>query len=367
MQQAIFRDLHEGDTVMKLTTDVFLERAAHWPVLDVRSPREYTAGHLPGAHCFPLFDDLERAQVGTTYKQIGAHEALLVGLELVGPKMRSLVEQARHLAPTKEVLVHCWRGGMRSESVAWLLATAGFTAHTLEGGYKAYRNHALESFRKIPQLVVLGGATGSGKTAVLRALQARGEQVINLEALAHHRGSAFGGIGQTPQPTTEQFQNDLHHVWQQLDPRTRVWIEDESFSIGQVKLPLELWNAMRAHPLVVLEVPRAARIQRLVQEYGLLDPLELERAVVTIQKRLGGLRTQQTLDALAYGQFAEAAGHLLAYYDKSYDRCLKKSHHGPLIRISTSVGDAARNADLILETINDFLITETKGTFPVYE
>ena len=273
---------------MKLTTDVFLERAAHWPVLDVRSPREYTAGHLPGAHCFPLFDDRERAQVGTTYKQIGAHEALLVGLELVGPKMRSLVEQARHLAPTKEVLVHCWRGGMRSESVAWLLATAGFTAHTLEGGYKAYRNHALESFRKIPQLVALGGATGSGKTAVLRALQARGEQVINLEALAHHRGSAFGGIGQTPQPTTEQFQNDLHHVWQQLDPRVRVWIEDESFSIGQVKLPIELWNAMRARPLVLLEVPRAARIQRLVQEYGSLDRLELERAVVTIQKRLGG-------------------------------------------------------------------------------
>ncbi len=133
---------------MKLTPDVFLERAAHCPVLDVRSPGEYTAGHLPRAHCFPLFDDRERAQVGTTYKQIGSHEALLVGLELVGPKMRSLVEQARHLAPGKEVLLHCWRGGMRSESVAWLLTTAGFTAHTLEGGYKAYRNQVLESFSK---------------------------------------------------------------------------------------------------------------------------------------------------------------------------------------------------------------------------
>ena len=352
---------------MKLTTDVFLKRAAHWPVLDVRSPREYTAGHLPGAHCFPLFDDRERAQVGTTYKQIGAHEALLVGLELVGPKMRRLVERARHLAPTKEVLVHCWRGGMRSESVAWLLTTAGFTAHTLEGGYKAYRNYALESFRNIPQLMVLGGATGSGKTAVLRALQARGEQVIDLEALARHRGSAFGGIGQGEQPTTEQFQNDLHHVWQQFDPTARVWIEDESFSIGQVKLPMELWNVMKARPLVVLEVPRAARIERLVQEYGSLDPLELERAVVAIQKRLGGLRTQQTLEALTVGRWAEAADHLLVYYDKSYNRCLEKSHHGPLIRISPSAGDADQNANLILETINDFSITETKGTFPVYE
>lgn len=352
---------------MKLTTDVFLERAAHWPVLDVRSPGEYTAGHLPGAHCFPLFDDRERVQVGTTYKQVGSHEALLVGLELVGPKMRSLVEQARHLAPTKEVLLHCWRGGMRSESVAWLLTTAGFMAHTLEGGYKAYRNHVLESFREIPQLMVLGGATGSGKTAVLRALQERGEQVVDLEGLANHRGSAFGGIGQPPQPTTEQFQNDLHQVCHQFDPAARVWVEDESFSIGHVKLPLELWDVMKVRPLVVLEVPRAERIQRLVQEYGSLDPLALERAVVAIQKRLGGLRTQQALEALAHGQLAEAADHLLAYYDKSYDRCLTKSHHGPLIRVSTSVGDADRNADLILETVKDFSTIETNDTLPIYE
>ena len=352
---------------MKLSTEVFLERAAHWPVLDVRSPREYTAGHLPGAHCFPLFDDLERAQVGTTYQQIGSHEALLVGLELVGSKLRNLVEQARHLAPARKVLVHCWRGGMRSESVAWLLATAGFTAHTLEGGYKAYRNHALESFRNIPHLMVLGGATGSGKTAVLHALQARGEQVVDLESLVNHRGSAFGGIGQAPQPTTEQFQNDLHHVGQQFDPAKRVWVEDESFSIGQVKLPLELWTVMKARPLVLLEVPRAARIPRLVQEYGSLDPIELERAVVAIEKRLGGLRTQQTLEALTAGRLAEAADHLLTYYDKSYDRCLKKSQHGPLIRVSAPTGEADRNADLILETVNDFSIIETKGPFPVYE
>lgn len=351
---------------MKLTADVFLERAAHWPVLDVRSPGEYTAGHVPGAHCFPLFDDRERAQVGTTYKQIGAHEALLVGLELVGPKMRGLVEQARHVAPKKEVLVHCWRGGKRSESVAWLLTTAGFTVHTLGGGYKAYRNHVLGSFQNNPQPVVLGGATGSGKTAVLRALRERGEQVIDLEALARHRGSAFGGIGQGEQPTTEQFQNDLHHAWRQLDPSAQVWVEDESFSIGQVKLPLELWNVMKASPLVVLEVPRAARIERLVQEYGALDMLALERAVVAIGKRLGGLRTQQTLAALANGQLAEAADHLLTYYDKSYGRCLKRSHHGPVVRASTPVGDAHRNADLVLEVVSSLSTTETQDSSTTY-
>ena len=352
---------------MKLSPDVFLKKAVRWPVLDVRSPGEYAAGHLPGAHCFPLFDDQERAQVGTTYKQIGSHEALLVGLELVGPKMRQLVEQAQHVAPAKEVLVHCWRGGMRSESVAWLLTTAGFTAHTLEGGYKAYRNRVRESFREMPQLMVLGGATGSGKTAVLAALRARGEQIIDLEALANHRGSAFGGIGQGEQPTTEQFQNNLHRAWQPLDPAARVWIEDESFSIGQVKLPLELWNVMKTRPLVLLEVPRADRIQRLVQEYGSLDPLALERAVTAIQKRLGGLRTHQILEALARGQLAEAADHLLTYYDKSYDRCLKRSYQGSLIRIATSSGDAPHNADKILETVADYSVTETNVAPSAYE
>ncbi len=215
--------------------------------------------------------------------------------------------------------------------------------------------------------MVLGGATGSGKTAVLHALRERGEQVIDLEGLAHHRGSAFGGIGQPPQPTTEQFQNDLHQVWQPFDPAARVWVEDESFSIGQVKLPLELWNVMKVRPLVLLEVPRGERIQRLVREYGSLDPLELERAVVAIRKRLGGLRTQQTLEALVHGNLAEAADHLLTYYDKSYDRCLKKSDHGPVIRVSTSVGDAHHNADQILAAVNDFSTIEVNNTSPIYE
>ena len=333
----------------KLTPDVFLEKATQQPVLDVRSPAEYAAGHIPGAHSFPLFDNQERAQVGTTYKQVGSYEALLVGLELVGPKMRELVEQANELAAGGEVLVHCWRGGKRSESVAWLLNTAGLTAHTLVGGYKAYRNHVLDSLRDAPQLLVLGGATGSGKTDILHALRELGEQIIDLEALAHHRGSAFGGIGQGEQPTTEQFQNDLHQAWQLLDRQARIWVEDESFSIGGVKLPLEFWEVMQARPLMLIEVPRPERIQRLVDEYAALDPLELERAILVIQKRLGGLRTQTALTALEQGQWAQVAGLLLEYYDKSYERSLKKTHTGTLQRVSSSVGDAHRNALQLLE------------------
>ena len=328
----------------KLSTDVFLKEATQRPVLDVRSPAEYAAGHLPGAYSFPLFDNSERAQVGTTYRQVGSYEALLVGLELVGPNLRTMVEQAHALAPDKEVLVHCWRGGMRSESVAWLLATAGLTTHTLIGGYKAYRRHLLASWQKAFHLLVLGGATGSGKTAILRALREQGEQVIDLEALAHHRGSAFGGIGQPEQPTTEQFQNNLYHAWRSVDPQRRVWVEDESFSIGQVKLPLEFWQKMQAQPLFVVEVPRAARVERLVAEYGSMDTLALEKAILTIRKRLGGLRTQQALAALEQGQFAEVADVLLAYYDKSYERSLTKTHTGPIVRVPSLVGDPYANA-----------------------
>ena len=328
----------------KFAPDVFLEKMARWPVLDVRSPAEYAAGHIPGAHRFPLFDNQERAQVGTTYKQIGSYEALLVGLELVGPKMRALVEHAHDLTPEKEVLVHCWRGGKRSESVAWLLNTAGLTAHTLVGGYKAYRNHVLASLREVPRLLVLGGATGSGKTAILHALQEMGEQVIDLEALAHHRGSAFGGIGQPEQPTTEQFQNNLHQAWRPLDPQRRVWVEDESFSIGGVKLPLEFWQAMQAQPLLLIEVPKAARVRRLVDEYGSLESVGLEQAILMIQKRLGGLRTQTALTALEQGDLSEVANILLEYYDKSYERSLKKTRIGPLVTVTSPVGDAHRNA-----------------------
>ena len=336
----------------KLTANAFLEKATQWPILDVRSPAEYTAGHIPGAHCFPLFDNHERAQVGTTYKQIGSHEALLVGLELVGPKMRRLVEHAYDLAPEKKVLVHCWRGGMRSESVAWLLTTAGLTVHTLIGGYKAYRNHVLDSFKEAPRLVVLGGATGSGKTAILHALRDLGEQVIDLEALAHHRGSAFGGIGQKEQPTTEQFQNNLHRVWQSLDHTARVWVEDESFSIGSVKLPLEFWEVMQAKPLVLIEVPKPERVRRLVEEYGSLDALALERAIFTIRKRLGGVRTQTVLASLSQGRLEEVAEVLLEYYDKSYERSLRKTHPGTIRRVTSCTGDAHRNAIKLREAVN---------------
>jgi tRNA 2-selenouridine synthase len=177
------------------------------PMLDVRSPGEFARGHIPGAQNIPLFDNEGRAEVGTIYKQKGKQPAILRGLELVGPNMATMAERGRLTAIDNTVFVHCWRGGMRSGSVAWLLESYGVKVFTLKGGYKAFRRYMQQQFEAPKNLLVLGGRTGSQKTTWLHALQGDGEQVIDLEGLACHKGSSFGMLGEHPQPTQEQFEN----------------------------------------------------------------------------------------------------------------------------------------------------------------
>ncbi|WP_019988545.1 tRNA 2-selenouridine(34) synthase MnmH [Rudanella lutea] len=304
---------------MPLSVDEFLKKAQTLPIIDVRSPGEYAHAHLPGAVNIPLFDNEERALVGTKYKQAGKDAAVLLGLDYVGPKMSGFVRKARKLNPTgKEVLVHCWRGGMRSGSFSWLLNTAGIRAHTLEGGYKAYRNTVLAAFAEPRQLLILGGKTGSGKTDILKQLAAQGEQIIDLEALANHKGSSYGSIGQEPQTSTEQFENRVFEHWRALDPTRRIWLEDESRNIGTCFIPMALWLQMRAAPVAFVDVPKPVRIERLVREYTGIDHSLLVEATDRIRKRLGGKATQDALEALAQNDYATVADLTLHYYDKAY-------------------------------------------------
>jgi tRNA 2-selenouridine synthase len=215
------------------------------PIIDVRSPKEFAQGHIPGAHNLPLFSDAERALVGTCYKQKGKEPAIKLGLEIVGLKMTSFVEDAAKMAPGKKIMLHCWRGGMRSSCMAWLLELTGFQVAILKGGYKAYRNYVLSVFQKDFKLKVLGGRTGSGKTHLLQLVQDKGKQIIDLEAIAHHKGSAFGKIGFAAQPTSEQFENDLARKLQMLDLQHEIWIEDESKGIGRCFIPLNFLQTMR--------------------------------------------------------------------------------------------------------------------------
>ncbi|MEO1450536.1 MAG: tRNA 2-selenouridine(34) synthase MnmH, partial [Bacteroidota bacterium] len=257
------------------------------PVIDVRAPAEFQKGHIPGAVSVPLFDDAERAEVGTLYKQEGRDIAVLKGLELVGPKMADFVRMAEALAPERKIRVHCWRGGMRSESMGWLWEKAGFSVTLLKGGYKAFRQHNRTLFEHPWKLQVLSGPTGSGKTPILHAMAGQGAQVLDLEGLARHKGSAFGGIGQAEQPSTEHFENLLAAALSVFDPLLPIWVEDESIGIGRIFVPLAFYERMQTAPVWVVDLPQELRIARLVREYALPTVKEeLSAALKRIGKRL---------------------------------------------------------------------------------
>jgi tRNA 2-selenouridine synthase len=289
-------------------------------VLDARSPGEFGAGAVPGAVSFPLFDDEERAEVGTLYKRSGQERAIERGLEFVGPKLAGFVERARALhAPERAFAVYCARGGMRSGAVAWLLETAGLPVVKVEGGYKGYRRGVVGDLARGPwELRVVGGMTGTGKTAIVHALAARGAQTLDLEGLARHLGSAFGNLYRVQQPTSEQFANDCHRVLAALDPARPVWIEDESRRIGAVHLPEELHQRMRSAPMWEIERTDAERVDHLLRIYGAAPVEALAAAFERVRDKLGGADTQTAVAAVRAGELDRAAAIGLRYYDKLY-------------------------------------------------
>jgi tRNA 2-selenouridine synthase len=201
---------------------------------------------------------------------------------------------------------------------------AGMKTHQLKGGYKSYRQLAWQSFKTPLKFVVLGGSTGSGKTEILNALAEAGEQIIDLEGLAHHRGSVFGGLMQPPQPTTEQFQNNLFEKILTLDPTKRVWIEDESIAVGKIFLPADLWRTMGISSVVELQVDKDVRINRLVDEYGSADKQLFLEAMKGITKRLGGQHFKAAKEKLLENDMPAVMDILLTYYDKAYRNGLDK-------------------------------------------
>ena len=312
--------------IEKIHIEQFLELAKQHPVLDVRSPGEYKHAHIPGACSLPLFTDEERKIVGTAYKQENREQAIKLGLDFFGVKMRKMVEEVEQLSSnSKTVLVHCWRGGMRSAGVAWLLDLYGFKVFTLAGGYKKYRNYVLDTFRLPFQFNILGGYTGSGKTELLKALKERGEKVIDLEGIANHKGSAFGNIGMPPQPGQEMFENLLSKELRKSlvsQPESPVWLEDESQRIGLVNIPGELWKTMRQSPVYFLDIPFEERLKHIVQEYGQLAPEKLADAIGRISQKLGNLNAKTAILLLNEGKITESFDILLKYYDKHYFKSL---------------------------------------------
>jgi tRNA 2-selenouridine synthase len=302
---------------------------ASGPLVDVRAPAEFAQGHIPGARNLPLFSDAERAEVGTTYKQQGRAEAVQLGLSLVGPRLAALgAELSSWSAEAKgaPLRLHCWRGGMRSGSVAWLAQTLELPVLLLEGGYKAYRRWVLELLEQPWPVHLLGGRTGSGKTDLLLALQQRGVAVLDLEGLAHHRGSSFGNLGLPPQPSNEHYENRIAAVLAAARGAGQIWVEAESAQVGRCRVPAGLWRQMQNAPLLEIRRPLAERLRQLVAVYGVQDPQELAEATRRISRRLGPQRTATALEAIERGDWTAACQQMLDYYDRCYDHELER--HG---------------------------------------
>ena len=339
--------------IEKINIEYFLELSKHNPVIDVRSPGEYNHAHIPGAHSLPLFTDEERAVVGTAYKQENREKAIKHGLDFFGPKMKKMIEEAEGICNkelgiserkiqfpipnSKILLLYCWRGGMRSGAVGWLLDMYGFKVYTLIGGYKKFRNYVLDTFKLPFDLKVLGGYTGSGKTEVIKELKRKGELVIDLEDIAKHKGSAFGNIGMPNQPAQEMFENILSIELRTLryEPQTNsqnipqliikhspIWLEDESQRIGLINLPNDLWSTIRRSDIYFLDIPFEERLKHLVEEYGGLDKEKMIDGVVRIKDRLGSLEAKKAIEYLNEDNTIESFRILLKYYDRWYTKGL---------------------------------------------
>jgi len=311
--------------IAKLDIDSFLEMAELHLVLDVRSPSEYAHAHIPGANSLPLFSDEERKVVGTAYKQVSREEAIKIGLDYFGPKLRQIVEQVGQLLADKKtdtILIYCWRGGMRSAGVAWLLDLYGFKVFTLKGGYKNFRTWVLSQFEIPYNFKVIGGNTGSGKTEILHELKSLCENVIDLEELAGHKGSTFGNLGLPAQPSAELFENklamNLSHIGKIGKADSSVWIEAESQRIGQINIQPAFFLQLKNAQTFFIEIPFEERLKFIVKHYGKFGKEELMSGIYRIRKRLGGLDTKLSINYLLEDNVEESFRILLSYYDRLY-------------------------------------------------
>lgn len=312
--------------------------------IDARSPAEFAEDHLPGASNHPVLDDAQRARVGTIYKQISPFQARLVGASLVARNIAAMIETDFAAKPREwRPLVYCWRGGQRSGALAQVLAQIGWRAAQLEGGYKAYRKSVVEALAILPsqrQFVVVCGLTGTGKSRLLQALAQQGEQVLDLEALAAHRGSLLGDLPQTPQPAQKMFDSQVLEVLRRCSPERPIYVESESKRIGALRLPEALATRMWQSPCVRVELPLEKRVQLLKGEYThfLADAESLVGLLERLVPLHGKARVSSWQALAQAGDWdAFVAELLLTHYDPAY----RKSMRGHYPSFETAPGYAA--------------------------
>lgn len=299
-------------------------------VIDARSPGEFALDHIPGAINCPVLNDEERIRVGTLYKQVSPFEARKVGAVLVARNVANHIDTLFAAHPKNwRPLVYCWRGGQRSGAFTHILNEVGWTARRLSGGYKSWRGHVLTELETVPRqfrFQVLAGPTGSGKTKVLEALQAQGQQVLNLEALAAHKGSVLGGLPDQVQPSQKMFETQILHTLSGFDPSRPVYVEAESKRIGLLRLPDAVYQGIQQGQWLGLHVPVAARVRFLLQDYAYFvhSPVlveQLERLGATC----GKAQVEEWKNLIATGRYEALVEDLLVkHYDRYYDRSMQQ-------------------------------------------
>lgn len=296
----------------------FLALVENLVPVDARSEAEFEQGHIPGSINIPLLTSEHRVQVGTLYKQMGKEAAVMKGFQLAGPRFYQIFKSLRKNSVNREAAVYCWRGGMRSNILGWMLGLADYKVHLLNGGYKAYRQYAHQLFAKPYKWTVLSGKTGVGKTRLLQQLAEAGEQVLDYEALANHKGSAFGHIGMPGQPTVEHFENLIAWQLRKFDVSRVIWVENESRFIGKVRIPDSLFTQTLTMPIIEVQVAEERRREFILEEYGKHPMESLLEATHNLERKLGGDRMQVACNALLAEDWQGWLDILLPYYDKTY-------------------------------------------------
>jgi tRNA 2-selenouridine synthase len=294
--------------------------------IDVRTPQEFLQGHLPQAINIPLFSNEERAIVGTLYKQVSVDAAKARGLEFVSPKLPAMIKDITDYAKQDyRIIIYCWRGGMRSKSIVTLLNTLNIAVWQLVGGYKAYRRYVLdclEDYKIRPDIVVLCGSTGVGKTAILQGLAAKRHPIIDLEGAANHRGSVFGQIGLGKSTTMPMFEAAILDYLDKFQDKPYIIVECESSQIGSVYIPKVLREAMRSGPKILLQASVPTRVQRIIAEYTssqAIDKEKIAQCIKAIAKYLGRKKTALLFECLEKDQIELLVDSLLVdYYDPLY-------------------------------------------------
>src|SRR3954463_8824026 len=320
-------------------------------IIDARTPAEYALDHIPGAVSAPVLDDAERVEVGTLYKQVSAFEAKKRGAALVARNVSRHIESLfKGNAKSWKPLVYCWRGGKRSGAMAHILREVGWDAHTLPGGYRAYRRWVVDELERIParfELRVIHGPTGSGKSRFLAALAHAGAQVLDLEGLAAHRGSVLGALPERPQPTQKWFESQVLAQLQNLDASRLVFVEGESKKIGDIQVPEALMARMRASPCIVLETETDARVTLLLEEYEhfVNDRAALDAQIDCLAALHGREKIAQWKALAAQGRWREFVARLLAeHYDPAYQRSSQRNYAqlslAPRLRVSGASAEA---------------------------